>query len=144
VDTMAMEGTQGLITQGIITTVRRIIPVGTAGVGMGIIPAVIGGVIGTMLIRVGGGLIRMGIHIPMTTLITIILILIPIQIIPIPTPITILIPIPIPIICLRRRALWEAIKPGSFPNSINLKSYNIQLSREKAGSFDSAFLILTF
>ena len=113
-DTMAMGG-----IQGVITTVRRIIPVGTAGMGMGIIPAVIGGVLDTMLIRIGGGLIRMAIQIPITTPIPIILILIP---------------IPIPII-FRRKAIREAIKPDCFPNSINLKYYNIQLSREKAGSF---------
>jgi len=82
-DTMAMEGTQGIIT---LVPVRGIIPVGTAGGGIDIIPAVIGGVLGTMVIRVGGGLIRMSIHIPITT------------------PITILIPIPILIICLCRRS----------------------------------------
>ena len=62
-DTMVMEDTQGIIT---------------------IILTVIGGV------RVGGGLIRMGIHIPITILIPI--------------------PIPIPIICLRRRS------PKSLPH----------------------------
>ena len=101
-DTMAVEGTREDImavvdTQAVITTVtaRGIIPVGTAGGGIGIIPAVIGGVLGTMLIRVGGGLTRMSIHIPITTPITIILIPIP---------------IPIPIICLRRRS------PESLPH----------------------------
>ena len=84
-DTMVMEG-----TQGVITPVRGIIPVGTAVGGIGIIPAVIGGV------RVGGGLIRMSIHIPITTPLTIL--------IPIP------IPIPILIICLRRRS------PESLPH----------------------------
>lgn len=88
---MAMEGTQGIIT---LVPVRGIIPVGMAGGGIDIIPAVIGGVLGTMLIRVGGGLIRMSIHIPITTPITIL----------------ILIPIPIPIICLRRRS------PKSLPH----------------------------
>jgi hypothetical protein len=79
-DTMVMEGTQADTmvmedTQGIIT----------------IILTVIGGV------RVGGGLILMGIHIPMT----------------------IPIPIPIPIICLRRRS------PKSLPHIASSSSNNL-------------------
>ena len=86
-DTTAMEGTQGIITK---VMVRSIIPGGTAGGDMGIILAVIGGILGTMLIRVGGGLIRMSIQIPPMTTPIIILIQVPM-------------PILIPIICLRRR-----------------------------------------
>ncbi len=91
-DTMAVVGTQAVITP---VPVRVIIPVGTAGGGIGIIPVVIGGALGTMLILVGGGLIRTPIHISITILIRM----------AIHIPITILIPIPIPIlmICLRRR-----------------------------------------
>jgi len=94
-DTTAVVGTRGdtmvmVDIQAVITTVpvRGIIPVGTAGGGMGIIPVVIGGTLGTMLIRVGGGLIRMSIHIPITTPITILILIL----IPIPIPILILIP----------------------------------------------------
>jgi hypothetical protein len=70
-DTMVMAGTQAdtmavVGTRAVITTapVRGIIPVGTAGGGIGIIPAVIGGV----LIRIGGGLIHTPIHIPIRIL----------------------------------------------------------------------------
>ena len=99
-DTLAMEGTQGdtlgvehdpgdtiavVGTQAVITTVPvgHITPGGTAGGGMGIIPVVIGGTPGAMLIRVGG-VIRMSIHIPMTIHM------------PIPIPILILIPMTCP------------------------------------------------
>ena len=88
-DIMAMVGTEEVITT---VTVRDIIPVGT--VGMGIILVVIGGALGAMLIQVGGGLIRMSIHIPITILILILI------------PVPIFIP---PMMCLRRRS------PQDFP-----------------------------
>ncbi len=92
---MAVAGIQGMVgtqedptavaaTMAVIHMVRGIIPAGTAGGGIGITPAVIGGVLGTMVIQVGGGggLIPTPIHIITITLIRT----------------TILIPIPIPIL----------------------------------------------
>ncbi len=81
-------------TQGVIIPVGGVIPVGTAGGGIGIILTVIGGVLG-IIILVGGGLIRMPIHISIPTLIRM------------GIPITILISIPILILihpkCLHRK-----------------------------------------
>ena len=79
-DTMAMDRAQAVIITGtapvimavdpvqvviITATARVIMAVGTAGGGTGTIPVVIGGALGSILTRVGGGPIRISIHIPM-------------------------------------------------------------------------------
>jgi hypothetical protein len=60
-DMMAVVGTEGVITT---VTGRGIIPVGTEGGVTDIIPVVIGGALGAMLIQIGGGLIRLSTYIP--------------------------------------------------------------------------------
>ena len=102
-DTLTVAG-----TQAVIIPVHGIIPVGTAGGGIGIIPTVIGGVLGTMLIPAGGGLIRSPIPTSITTLIRMAIHIL----------ITILIPIPIPMIYHHRKPVQSLPHIASSRNNL--------------------------
>jgi hypothetical protein len=94
-DTLVVDGIQVVTTTA---TARAIMAVGTADGGMATIPAAMGGDLGTIVTRVGRGLFRISIPIPMAP--------------------TILTPIPIPIPNLHRRS------PSSLPRIANRSNRN--------------------
>jgi len=95
VDTLVVDGIQVVTTTA---TARAIMAVGTADGGMATIPAAMGGDLGTIVTRVGRGLFRISIPIPMAP--------------------PILTPIPIPIPNLHRRS------PSSLPRIANRSNRN--------------------